>query len=238
MLRHDVEDRYENALYFAKIEHNLNIKGTYYFRFAQHSFNSSVIHAIAEMGHEIGYHYDDLTACKGDYKAAIKRFENNLNLLNKIVPIKTICMEGEPLSRYNNLDLWGKYNYREYGITSEPYLDVDFNKVYYLTETGRRWDGHKYNMRDKVTGKNGFKREVDLLAKPLSTITDLHIHECYNSTFDMIEAIKKGNFPVKVMMTFHPQRWNDNVYDWSKELISQNIKNQIKYLLIKIRKRD
>ena len=30
------------------------------------------------------------------------------------------------------------------------------------------------------------------------------------------------------MFTFHPQRWNDNIYMWSKELILQNIKNIIK----------
>ena len=27
---------------------------------------------------------------------------------------------------------------------------ADFNKVFYLTDTGRRWDGHKVSVRDKV----------------------------------------------------------------------------------------
>jgi hypothetical protein len=30
------------------------------------------------------------------------------------------------------------------------------------------------------------------------------------------------------MFTFHPQRWNDNKYLWTKELIAQCIKNKIK----------
>jgi len=32
----------------------------------------------------------------------------------------------------------------------EPYFDVDFKEVLYLTDTGRRWDGDAFNIRDKV----------------------------------------------------------------------------------------
>ena len=38
--------------------------------------------------------------------------------------------------------------------------------------------------------------------------------------------------PDKVMLTFHPQRWNDNFYDWTKELILQNSKNLAKRILL------
>ena len=38
----------------------------------------------------------------------------------------------------------------DYGIIGEPYFDVTFDEVLYLTDTGRRWDGDAFNIRDKV----------------------------------------------------------------------------------------
>ena len=61
-------------------------------------------------------------------------------------------MHGSPLSRYDNRKLWEKYDYREFGIIGEPYFDIDFNKVLYLTDTGRRWDGEAVSVRDKAVG--------------------------------------------------------------------------------------
>ena len=61
-------------------------------------------------------------------------------------PVKTICMHGSPLSKWDNRDLWKRYNYRDYGIIAEPYFDVDFDEVFYITDTGRRWDGDKVSI--------------------------------------------------------------------------------------------
>lgn len=208
LLRHDVENRYENALQFARIEHSLGLRGTYYFRFIEDSFNASMISNIAGMGHEVGYHYDDLSACKGNYEDAIKRFEYHIKLLGNIAPVKTICMEGNPLSKYDNRDLWKKYSYRDFGIETEPYLDIDYNKLAYFTDTGRRWNGSRVSLRDKVKSSYHFN---------------------FRSTFDIIENIDK--LPDKVMFTFHPQRWNDNLPDWTKELVLQNLKNPVKFFM-------
>jgi len=81
---------------------------------------------------------------------AIRDFEWNLEKLRKFYPVKTICMHGSPLSKYDNRKLWEKYDYRDYGIIDEPYFDIDFNVVFYLTDTGRRWDGDSVSVRDKV----------------------------------------------------------------------------------------
>jgi len=84
------------------------------------------------------------------FDKAIKSFERNLEKLRKLYPVKTICMHGSPLSKWDNRDLWKKYDYRDYGIIAEPYFDVDFREVLYLTDTGRRWDGDEVSVRDKV----------------------------------------------------------------------------------------
>ena len=44
---------------------------------------------------------------------------------------------------------------------------------------------------------------------------------------------KTGRFPDKVMFTFHPQRWHASFAPWLKELVFQNMKNQVKRVLIK-----
>lgn len=49
----------------------------------------------------------------------------------------------------------------------------------------------------------------------------------------MIKAIENGTFPEQAMITIHPQRWNDALIPWTKELVWQNVKNVGKWLLIK-----
>lgn len=127
LLRHDVETQYLNAFTFAQIQHQLGIKATYYFRISPNPDNKHIIEKIAKLGHEIGYHYDDLSVCKGNIEKAIQRFEKNLAWLRKIAPVETISMEGAPLSRWDNRNLWRlrdeeteglRDGSREYGVGS------------------------------------------------------------------------------------------------------------------------
>jgi hypothetical protein len=217
ILRHDVEARYNNSLEFANLQYKNNIKGSYYFRIIPGHFDETVIRKIYELGHEVGYHYDDLSFCNGDFKKAINRFKDNLIRLRNIAEISTICMEGAPLSKFDNRELWKKYNFRDFGIIGEPYLDLNFHSVLYLTDTGRRWDG-KLSVRDK------FNNDVDS-----NEVKSTFFHNRkIKSTNDLINAILNEKLPDKVMITFHPQRWNSHIVPWVKELVFQNIKNQIK----------
>lgn len=209
ILRHDVDLLPHNSLRFARIQNQLGIKGTYYFRAVPESWDENIIKEIASLGHEVGYHYECLTTCKGDLDQGIQDFKYNLAALRELVPVTTICMHGSPMSKYDSKDLWKKYNYRDYEIIGEPYFDVDFNNVYYLTDTGRKWDGDKVSVRDRVSSS--------------FTVS-------FHTTEEIIGAINKDKLPNKVMFTFHPQRWNDNYFMWFKELIFQRLKNIIKEL--------
>lgn len=213
LLRHDVDDRKLHSLEFAKIQAELGIVGTYYFRVVDESFDADVIEEIHKLGHEIGYHYEDMDFAKGNPDKAIDFFEKHLNKLRNVVPIETICMHGSPKSKYDNKDVWKKYDYKSYGILGEPYFDLDFNDVAYYTDTGRMWDGFKYSVRDKVKSSSQFP--------------------VYHSTMDMIESIEAGKFPQRVMMNFHPQRWTDKKWLWRKDSLVQNVKNQIKKQIVK-----
>lgn len=207
ILRHDVDLLPENSLLFARIQKSLGIKGSYYFRAVPESWDPNIIQEIAALDHEIGYHYECLTTTSGNLEAGILDFEKNLTLLRKLAPVSTICMHGSPMSKYDSKDLWKTYQYQDYDIIGEPYFDIDYNKVFYITDTGRRWDGHKYSVRDRVETK--------------FTTT-------YHTTTEIIQSINNTIFPDQTMFTFHPQRWNNNIMKWSKELVVQNVKNVVK----------
>jgi hypothetical protein len=157
--------------------------------------------------------------CKGRVDDAYNEFCMHLERFNKFVPIKTISMHGSPMSPYDNREIWKKYDYRSLGILGEPYFDLDFNEVYYLTDTGRCWDGGRFNVRDKATQDNPVTNQSFL---------DLSFHK----TDDIIRAVDTGNFPDKAMINFHPQRWNEHWGRWTSELVLQNLKNVAKTVIV------
>jgi hypothetical protein len=136
-------------------------------------------------------------------------------------------MHGSPLSKYDNRKLWKKYDYRDFGIRGEPYLDIDFREVLYLTDTGRRWNGERYSIRDRVnvSGLTG-NRESGNSGETIHVIS---------SSFDLIRAAVAGNLPDVIMLTLHPQRWDNRPLPWLRELVSQNIKNLGKSLIMRLK---
>ena len=125
-LRHDVDLLPGNSLRTAQIEAEMGFHGTYYFRAVPESWDEEIIRQIAALGHEIGYHYESLTTCKGDIDAAYIDFCKNLSALRKLTPVRSICMHGSPRSPWDSKDIWKKYDYHALGIENEPYLDTDF----------------------------------------------------------------------------------------------------------------
>ncbi len=223
ILRHDVDKLPNNSLKTSIIENELGIQGTYYFRIVPDSFDKKIILKIHNLGHEIGYHYEDVdlvskkdpSLLKGTLEELISEsyhsFISNLNRLRELTTITTICMHGSPTAKHDNKIIWNKYNYKDIGIIGEPYLDLDFNEFGYLTDTGRRWNGERVSVRDKVLSKFNFN---------------------FKNTEDIMKNI--DSLPPKIMITVHPQRWNDNIFLWLSELILQNSKNIIKkHLLVR-----
>lgn len=216
ILRHDVDLNPLNSLRFAEIQYNFGIRGSYYFRVTSKNWDLKIIKRIASLGHEIGYHYENLATCKGDIDSAYADFCSNLEDLRKLADVKTICMHGSPRSIYDSKDIWKKYNYKKLGIIGEPYFDINFDDVLYLSDTGRRWDGFNVSIRDKIPKHQETWNRKNLM---------------FHSTEDIIRNTQK--LPNQIMFNFHPQRWHDSKVLWTKEIIFQNIKNCIKALIIK-----
>ena len=77
ILRHDVDRLPKYALQMAKVENDLGIFSSYYFRITPNSNNPNIITKIKQLGHEIGYHYEDLSLSKGNYEDAMKSFKKS-----------------------------------------------------------------------------------------------------------------------------------------------------------------
>jgi len=70
----------------------MGINSTYYFRSVPASWDEAVIKEVAALGHEVGYHYEDLSIMNGDKEKATKHFKQQLERLRKPYPVETICM--------------------------------------------------------------------------------------------------------------------------------------------------
>ena len=119
-------------------------------------------------------------------------------------------MHGSPLSRLDNRKIWEKFDYRDYGIIAEPYFDMDFNRVFYLSDTGRAWNDPGASFRDKV---------------------DSHFHIPVKSTGHLIKRFQRDELPDHVMINTHPQRWTDQPVSWTKELVGQSVRNIVKRVI-------
>lgn len=218
IFRHDVDRKPKNSLTTARLEALLGVRASYYFRAVPDSWDETIIKEISSLGHEVGYHYESLATCNGDIDSALHDFESNLDKLRRLTPVTTICMHGSPRSQWDNKDLWKNKSYHDFNIIGEPYFDADFSQMFYLTDTGRRWDGFKMSVRDKI---------------PLYQDRWCNEKLVFHTTDEIICALNEEYMPHQIMITTHPQRWNDKMVPWVGELVLQKAKNPIKRFLIK-----
>lgn len=155
ILHHELNLKPENYYATANLELVFDMRGTYYFRIIPETLKPEIIKETADLGHEICCHYEDMdfvhaAALYKHIVLASERFQKNLNILRKFVPINTICMHGSFQGKYDNKLIWTRHSYRDLSLIGEPYFDIDFNEFIYLTDTGRRWNWDKDRVRDSV----------------------------------------------------------------------------------------
>lgn len=256
VLRHDVDRKPENALAMATMESSAGIRASYHFRAGRESGHPDTVRRIVDLGHEIAYHYEDLSAIfpmrrvrdeavrEELFLKAAERFERNLEYFRTFYPVNVISMHGSPLSPADNRLLWEYYDYRAKGIVCEPYFDIDVSDVLYLTDTGRKWDGGKSNLRDRAKYSDlsvGTDMYKGWKSRPLrgSMMEMTPEGREFSSKFtvrhtsDLISLADERKLPAKVIVNTHPQRWTDQPLPWLRELIFQSIKNNVKRLIIK-----
>ena len=221
LLRHDVDRWPKKAFQMAKVEEQMGIRSTYYFRAKSCAFNLEIIKGIATLGHEVGYHYECLSDANGDTSRALENFETNLERFREIAPIKTISMHGRPLSPFDNRDMWrSPENHRllleKYGILGEVYLDIDYKEIAYINDTGRNWTSSKSNIRDKI---------------------ESNIRLDFEKGEELRNYLESTPHP-RMVFQVHPERWSDHTSGYCLSLCMDLLANWSKKTvkLLKVRK--
>ncbi|MCD4747646.1 MAG: hypothetical protein K8R58_15225 [Bacteroidales bacterium] len=213
IMRHDVDRKPWNGVKMARIEKDLRVIASYYFRVVNESYDEQAIKEIIGLGHEFAYHYEDLALANGNYEKAIENFGKNLEKLRQFYPIVTMCMHGSPKTKWNNNMIWDKYNFHDYEIVADPHFDIDFSKVFYITDASRAWNKESVTVRDKPISE--MKIEVKTI-------------------FDIIDKIRSDKMPTQIMLNIHPHNWAESDLCWLKTKYYQSLKNIIKRVLIKV----
>ena len=147
ILRHDVEWNPRWALAFAELEKGFGFRSTFYFRVDTKAFNLSIMRQLQDEGFEVGYHFNTLDRCGGDFNKAIALFERELNMLREAgIRVETVCSHGDPRVKkvgykVNNEIFFKDPDLRSRsGLLGEAYLDIDFSSLTYLSDAGIRWN--------------------------------------------------------------------------------------------------
>lgn len=183
IVRHDVDRKVSTARSMARVEAQRGVPTSYYFRTS--TFSPETVAEVSGLGHEIGYHYEDLVKTRGDLEAAHERFARNLAEFREHAEITTICPHGSPLSSHHNLDMWsGEYTIEDYDLVAEAYLSIETNsdeidKPSYVSDTGRDWG------------------------------TDVADFGRISTTDDLIAGLESGGCE-RLYLLVHPGRWSRN----------------------------
>ncbi|VVB89752.1 Uncharacterised protein [uncultured archaeon] len=211
IMRHDIDRRPMSALGTARIEAQCGIRATYYFRMNSRVFRPWIMREVEGMGHEVGYHYEALGKAKGDFEKAIGLFGSELKEFREVCDVKTICMHGNPLSKYDDRELWKVYDFRDFGIIGEAYLSAG-KDINYFSDTGRSWNS-KNNIRDFIPGR---REESEV--------------ETTDDTIAMIES----NRIDRIYILTHPERWGNGM-DWGFSFVMDSAFNAGKKMLVAVR---
>ena len=259
ILRHDVDAKNSNSLKTALIEYEMGICGTYYFRMVPGSYDEQIIKKINDLGHEIGYHYEDLSSC-----------------ISRILRLK---LWNQGSVEYKKIRSYGSKvaNLQEKALFEEKIVDIAINSFRTNREKLRKvapieticmhgsplskWDNrllwNYYDYREfgiigepyfdipfnealylTDTGRRWDGKDVSIRDKVMSGKSGIGSEAFisgtnFHTTYDIIRAAETRSLPEKIMITIHPQRWTNEALPWLWELAWQNFKNLGKKILVR-----
>ncbi len=208
ILRHDIDRKPENALAMARLEAEHGISGTYYVRTIGKTFKPALIRRIEALGHEVGYHFEDLDRADGDQEAALSSFRTELDKLRTIVDVDTVCMHGNPLTPYDNRDLLKEADFADFDLLGEAYLSADFTDLTYFSDTGRTWRDGPLKVKDHTMGEGEKDVQVD-------------------TTFELIGLLLTEEVDHPYVLV-HPNRWAGSYPEFVSEHAKDTAVNVVK----------
>lgn len=137
ILRHDIDAQIWKALKMAKTDHDLGVSAAFFVRvhgpynpFREPSYGA--ILRIAELGHEIGLHYEPLFYTKHNLPVE-ETILFEIELLNRMfrIKVRSIAPHMPSLSSLKLGNIREKFN--------DPYLPKFCTKIKYISDSNRRW---------------------------------------------------------------------------------------------------
>lgn len=135
ILRHDIDLSISAALKMAKLEHDLNIKSTYFALFSSNFYNlhdgktAQTLKQISNLGHEIGLHYD------------IQQYRLYNQNMNKTLKKETQLLEHLIGRKVYSIARHGEWDMDPF-IKTKEYINANYPKIrgnLYVHDSCRTW---------------------------------------------------------------------------------------------------
>jgi hypothetical protein len=211
ILRVDVDYREDRAVDLARIAAHHHARGSFYFRCHRGGFVLEAIRQIAALGHEVGYHFETLDLCRGDFDAASDLFLQHIDRLRRAgVEVRTVAAHSAlPVTTtYRaNLDLLRQRPdlLNRAGLSGETTLSIDFDRVVYVSDARWRWRCYEH-YRPGVQGQPTSLRVVQ-------------------------ETFRR--WPAGLYINFHPQQWFARAVPMHYFRLRQRIGRRVRPLLVR-----
>lgn len=210
VLKHDVETDVPKAFQMARIEHAHGHRGSYYVQayLLNDAKNVSLLREMAQMGHEISYHYDVMDSSKGDLDRAMAEFADHVQRFERSgFVLTTLCQHGNPVVErvgyHSNRDFFRSERVQErYPELAD--IMVDFKRkadtdYLYFSDAGRRFhliydpiNNDIENSEDKNIVCQDLGQVMGLIGAEQNAIVSVHPHRWCASA--MAYDLKTGAF--------------------------------------------
>lgn len=183
VLRHDIDSSPELSLAFAAIEERAGARGSYFFRLS--TIDVGIMRRLAEAGHEVGYHYEELAT------VAKERGANRADRVDSLIPVARdrFAANLAALRRRTGLPMHvaashGDFANRTLGVT---------NVVLLADPAFRRAQGIDVEAYD-----------ADLMQPVAVRVADTY-HPTFWKPQDPMAAVRQGAGPCYILT--HPRQW-------------------------------
>lgn len=186
ILRIDVDYRETTAVQMARMAKRHNLEASFYFRHRDGAFDLGAMNAVAQLQHEVGYHFETLDTCGGDFQAAADLFLEHVALLRAAgLSVRTVAGHGAPpvaATYRSNLDLLIHTPdlCDRAGLLGECTLSIDFSRVAYISDAGWHWRRHNYYRPGSTGSPTSLRATIrDLPRRDAGLYLNFHPHQWF-----------------------------------------------------------
>lgn len=189
VLRHDVDRKPGRAEALAGLEADLGVSASYYFH--PSAFRETRAERVEDLGHEVGYHYDDVATARGDRQTARALFANNLRVFRRACDVDTVSPHAAALSPHDNASLWERGPaFEEFGLLGDADRSVDYVDLSFFSDAG-------HTFRERPADRARALGERDQVATA-------------DTPGDLAARFREGAVDRACLLT-HPRRWTNSL---------------------------